>query len=73
VRLFRGISFYTSARYQVVRDQITLPRAGTTDEEVLLRQRELETSFWAFAEMGVQLRLGSSQTGVVNTRLDRRR
>jgi hypothetical protein len=73
VRVFRGISFYTSGRYQVVRDQITLRRAGATDEEVLLRQRELETSFSAFAEMGIQLRFGSSQASIVNTRLDRRR
>lgn len=71
-RLTRGLSFTLSGRYEIIRDQIALPRAGATEEEVLLRRRALETQYRAFLNVGFQFRVGSSFVNVVNSRLDTR-
>jgi hypothetical protein len=68
VRLFRGFSVNVSANYSWVRDQLYLSAEGATAEQVLLRQRQLETSFRYFYSFGVQYRFGSIFNNVVNPR-----
>lgn len=68
VRLFRGFSVTASANYAWLRDQLYLSAAGATTEQVLLRQRQLETSYRYFYSVGIQYRFGSIFNNVVNPR-----
>ena len=68
VRLFRGFSINASANYSWIRDQLYLSAEGATSEQVLLRQRQLETSFRYFYSFGIQYQFGSIFNNVVNPR-----
>ena len=68
VRLFRGFSVRIGGNYSWIRDQLHLSGAGFTDEEVLLRQRQLETSYRYFTSFGIEYRFGSIFNNVVNPR-----
>lgn len=68
VRLFRGFSVNASANYSWIRDQLYLSAEGATAEQVLLRQRQLETSFRYFYSFGIEYRFGSIFNNVVNPR-----
>lgn len=68
IRLFKGFSFNVFGNYSLVRDQIALARGGLTQEEVLLRQRELATDYRFFISGGISYRFGSIFNNVVNPR-----
>jgi hypothetical protein len=68
VRLFRGFSIRMTGSYSWIRDQLYLPKSGATEEEVLLRQRQLETSYRYFTSFGIEYRFGSIFNNVVNPR-----
>lgn len=68
IRLFRGFSVFANANYQWLRDQIYLSAEDATPEQVLLRQRQLETSYRYFYNIGIQYRFGSIFNNVVNPR-----
>jgi hypothetical protein len=68
IRLFRGFSLNVDGNYQVLHDQLYLPRAGATDEEIIARQRQLETSFRYFVAVGFTYRFGSINNNIVNQR-----
>lgn len=68
IRLFKGFSFNVFGNYSLVRDQITLSREALTQEEVLLRQRELATNHRYFVNAGISYRFGSIFNNVVNPR-----
>lgn len=69
VRLLRGLSLNIFADYGRPRDQLSLPRGEASDEEVLLRLRQLQTSYTYFAQFGLQYSFGSIFSPVVNPRL----
>jgi hypothetical protein len=68
VRLFRGFSVRMTGSYAWIRDQLYLPKSGATEAEVLLRQRQLETSYRYFTSFGIEYRFGSIFNNVVNPR-----
>ncbi|HEX6135205.1 MAG TPA: hypothetical protein VFZ24_14650 [Longimicrobiales bacterium] len=68
IRLFKGFSLNVFGNYSLVRNQIALARGGLTQEEVLLRQRELATSYRFFISGGISYRFGSIFNNVVNPR-----
>jgi hypothetical protein len=68
VRLFQGFSVNASGFYGLIRDQLFLPAGGATTEDVLLRQRQLETNFNYFVVFGFSYRFGSIFNNVVNPR-----
>jgi hypothetical protein len=68
LRLVRGLSFRSWASIAMLRDQIYLPARGASPEEILLRQRQLATSFRYFASIGLNYQFGSPFHGVVNPR-----
>ena len=69
IRIVRGLSFNLFASAARVRDQLFLPKGAATDEEVLLRQRQLQTDFTYSVSGGFTFRFGSIFNNVVNTRL----
>jgi hypothetical protein len=68
IRLVRGLalSFYGSASH--ITDQLNLARSGATDEEILLRLKELETTFDYSLFVGLSFTFGSIYNNVVNPR-----
>jgi hypothetical protein len=68
VRLFKGFSLDVFGNIALIRDQIYLPAGGATEEEILLRQRQLATDFDYFASVGISYRFGSIFNNVVNPR-----
>jgi hypothetical protein len=68
VRLVRGLTFNVGGHVSRVRDQLSLPREGASDEEILLRRRQLETSYEFGLSAGFSYRFGSIFNNVVNPR-----
>ncbi|MDX1674952.1 MAG: hypothetical protein R3314_09170 [Longimicrobiales bacterium] len=67
-RLFRGFDLEIQGGYEVIRDQVYLPAAGSTDEEILVQRRELATGYEYRIEVGFNYRFGSIYNNVVNNR-----
>jgi len=70
VRLFRGLDFNVNGRFARVKDQIALRAGEATDEEILLRQRELGTDFRYGCSFGLSYRFGSIYNNAVNPRFE---
>jgi hypothetical protein len=68
IRIIRGLSVTIEAQASRVRDQISLPRRGATPEEVLLRLRELQSSYQLEFSFGLSYSFGSLFNNVVNPR-----
>ncbi len=68
VRLFEGFALRFQIEYEVIRDQLSLPKGEASLEDVLLRQRELSTDFSFYSSIAVTYTFGSQYTNVVNTR-----
>ena len=70
-RIFRGLSLRLNANYSRIRDQLNVPTGDATTEEVLLRQRILQSGFEYGVSVGFSYTFGSIYSNVVNPRLDR--
>ena len=70
-RLFRGLSLNLNGNYSRIRDQLNLPAGDATEEEVLLRQRILQSGYRYSLSVGFSYTFGSIFSNVVNPRLDR--
>jgi hypothetical protein len=68
VRLFKGFSLEVAGDFSRVRDQRNLPKAGASDEEILVRMKELATGYRYFFVVGVSYSFGSIFNNVVNPR-----
>ncbi len=68
VRLFRGLSVGLEASASRIHDQLSLPRRGATPEEVLLRLRQLQSSYEMDFQVNLTYSFGSLFNSVVNPR-----
>jgi hypothetical protein len=68
VRLFEGFSLTFQAEYDIVQDQLSLPKGEVSLEEVLLKQRELATDFSFSTSIAITYTFGSQYANIVNTR-----
>jgi hypothetical protein len=68
VRLLRSLTLNTSGRYSRIRDQFTLKRGNATDDEVLLRQRQLATGYRYSFSIGFGYSFGALSNTTVNPR-----
>ena len=69
IRLFKGFSLGLSGGASRIRNQIYLPAEGATDEEVLLRLRQIATGYDYGFSVGFSYTFGSVFNNVVNARL----
>lgn len=69
VRIIKGLSVNFSGNYQLINDQINLPRGEASLEDILLGQTQLATNFDADLRFGLSYTFGSIYNNVVNTRL----
>ena len=70
-RITRGLSLDLEGSASRIRDQLSLPRRGATPEEVLLRLRELQSSYQVDFSMNLTYRFGSIFNNIVNPRFGR--
>jgi hypothetical protein len=68
LRLGKGLSLNVSSWESFIRDQLYLPKGEATTEEILVRQRQLATSFQYSVYFGVSYTFGSIYNNVVNPR-----
>jgi hypothetical protein len=68
LRVKKGLSLNVGGSSSLVRDQIYLPRGEATLEEILVRQRQLATSYQYQVFLGVSYTFGSIYNNVVNPR-----
>ena len=68
IRLVRGLELEISAEASRVHDQIYLQRGSATDQEILVRQRQLATSYQYEMSVGIRYTFGSIFNNVVNPR-----
>ena len=68
IRLFRGFSIRVSGNYSWIGDQLYVSGGDLTEEQILLQQRQLETSYRYFTSFGITYRFGSIFNNVVNPR-----
>ena len=67
-RILRGLSINADGSASRIRDQISLRRRGATDEEILLRLRELQSGYEYSVSMSVRYTFGSIFSAIVNPR-----
>ena len=67
-RLFKGFSLSVFGYVTRVRNQLYLPRGEATTEEILVRRRQLATSYQYYISIGFSYSFGSIYNNVVNTR-----
>lgn len=68
IRLFKGFSLDMDGSASRLRDQLYLKAGGATDEEILLRRRQLATGYRYRVSVGFSYTFGSIFNNVVNTR-----
>lgn len=68
LRVAQGLSFRVGGSVSSVHDQIYLAREGASIDEILLRQRQLATSYSYVVTFGVQYTFGSIFNSIVNPR-----
>ncbi len=69
IRITKGLSVGIGGFFELIHDQINLPKGGAGLEDVLLRRRQLETNYEAGISFGFRYRFGSVLNNVVNPRL----
>lgn len=67
-RLFKGLSLNMYGRINLIHDQINLPKAGASDEDVLLMQKQLATQYSYWGSIGLSYTFGSIYNNIVNPR-----
>ena len=67
-RLFKGLSFDFFSFVNLIHDQLSIQKAGATEQEVLLRRRQLATSYRYQGFVGLRYTFGSKFANVVNPR-----
>lgn len=68
VRLARGLSINANGSVSRIRDQLSLPLRDATDQEVLLRLRQLQSGYEVDFGLGISYSFGSIFNNIVNPR-----
>ena len=70
LRLIRGLSFWISGGYAAIHDQISLPKAGATFDQILLVRKDQATTYSYGFNVGLSFTFGSMFSNVVNPRFE---
>jgi hypothetical protein len=71
VRIFTGLSVEIQPSVSAIHDQIYLPAAGATRDDILLARQQLATAYQYQMAIGLTFTFGSIFNGVVNPRFNR--
>lgn len=70
VRLFKGFNFNMYLGVSLLRDQLYLAKGELSDEDILVRRRQLASSYSYFGGIGLSYTFGSIFNNVVNPRFE---
>jgi len=68
LNLIRGLSFGIRGEVSRIHDQLSLPKGDSTDEEILLEVKEMQTQYSSWLRLGIEYTFGSIYNNVVNPR-----
>lgn len=71
LQLWKGLSLGVYGQYSRINDQLSLPKAGASLEDILLQKKMLATNYNYRLSVGVNYTFGSIYSGVVNPRFGR--
>jgi hypothetical protein len=71
VRIYSGLSIELQPSVSAIHDQIYLPSAGATRDDILLARQQLATAYQYQMAVGLTFTFGSIFNGVVNPRFNR--
>lgn len=69
VRIWRGLTVQLNVEFNIIRDQINLPKGEASLEDVILQQRAIAKSYDLFVGTGINYTFGSIFNNILNTRL----
>jgi len=67
-RVYKGLSVSLVGSVGLIHDQLSIPRAGPTAQDVLLQRRQLATSYQYFGFFSLRYTFGSKFANIVNPR-----
>ncbi|MBL0171024.1 MAG: hypothetical protein IPP90_09885 [Gemmatimonadaceae bacterium] len=67
-RIVRGLEFNVFGSYEVLRDQLNIPRGELDDADILIRLRQIRSGYNYFGSVGLSYTFGSLFNNVVNPR-----
>lgn len=70
LRIAKGLQIRFSGGVSMIRNQLNLPKAGASTEDILLRQKELATQYSFSTNLTILYTFGSIYNNVVNPRFD---
>lgn len=70
VRITGGLSFNIYFYGALTRDQLNLPKAGATEQEILTRRRQIASGYTIYTSFGLNYRFGSKLNNFVNPRFE---
>jgi hypothetical protein len=70
LRIAKGLKISFTAGASMIHNQLSLPAAGASTEDILLRQKELETQYSYNTNITLSYIIGSIYDNVVNPRFD---
>lgn len=68
LHLVKGLSLEERGEFVRIQDQLSLPKGETTDTEILLEIRELQTQYSSWLRLGLEYTFGSTYNNIVNPR-----
>jgi hypothetical protein len=71
LRVVRGLSVGFEVRASRIRDQLSLPARGASEEEILLRLRQLQSGYEYDVQLNLTYSFGSVFSSIVNPRFGR--
>ena len=71
LRLYRGLFLGFHAGYEAIHDQLSLRKGESSQEDILLRRKELATDYRYHGSIGFSYTFGSVYSNVVNPRFGR--
>ena len=69
IRGFEGLSIRLGGEIELIRDQLSLPKANASIEDLLLQQKEIATDFYSEIRIGLSYTFGSAFNNYLNSRL----
>ena len=68
LRIVKGLQLRLFGSFAFIHDQLSLPKGGASEEEILLRRKELATQYRYWGSAGIYYTFGSIYNNVVNPR-----
>lgn len=71
IRVWKGFSFNVGGDYELIHDQLSVARGTLSEEEILLRLKQLRTTYSYYLSLGISYSFGSAMSRSVNPRFGR--